>query len=552
MRISKKMMAMVLAIMLMSGTVFSASLNEKIEVLKNAVRLEVNGKFVETSNFLYEGTTYVPLRAAAEALGAEVTWVQETRTAGIVTSNGDKDNSEDSEDGDVKVIPKFSLNAYEPVVALSKLDISGDQVDMVGIRKEGKIISVVWEVTQDTIVFSTAGGSYGQNVLDLDTNYTLDVYKKDGTKVTSEVKTTGLPTGVKIGTNTQVIYIPAQPSKGFNWPYFLVIPDNKQLSMNDNATSKKYLLVEGINNGSDSSYNSYVTKLLSLYDTLGRGAANGLDVAEALSMPYLMPLIPRPEVHYNLNGDFNVFYTHALDRATATMDILLKTPQVGDEIKRQLLAQGYQIEDFANLTQQVEKMIKHGVTYLNTQGFGLEDQVMMFGYSAQGTFDDRFTTLYPNLVKAYASGATTDDLMLPASTYKGSNLIFPLGTHDYKELTGRAFDLAAHNEVARLIFMGKDDKNDVTKYSDSYGDIERNLIYKLWGDDQLQRAITLTNLYGEVGGKGMFILDVGVGHSFSTAMREYAVEFFKANRDSDVPVYPIPKNPKQLEYTLFK
>lgn len=60
-------------------------------------------------------------------------------------------------------------------------------------------------------------------------------------------------------------------------------------------------------------------------------------------------------------------------------------------------------------------MIEHAFGYLNTNGFKLENKVIMDGYSASGTFTDRFTNLHPEIVKMVISGATLDDMMLPTS-----------------------------------------------------------------------------------------------------------------------------------------
>lgn len=96
--------------------------------------------------------------------------------------------------------------------------------------------------------------------------------------------------------------------------------------------------------------------------------------------------------------------------------------------------------------------------------------------------------------------------------------------------------------------MGEDDTNNVVLY---YGQKERQFVERLWGIDVLPRAHSLISLYGEAGGQGMFILDKGKGHGSSPDMNAYFVQFFKANRGSDKPVYPIPSNPEQLKYTVY-
>lgn len=57
--------------------------SQNIAVEFNSVNLNVNGKAVNADNILYNGTTYVPLRATAEMLGCEVGWEESTSTAKI-------------------------------------------------------------------------------------------------------------------------------------------------------------------------------------------------------------------------------------------------------------------------------------------------------------------------------------------------------------------------------------------------------------------------------------------------------------------------------------
>jgi len=72
----------IISIMLIS-TAVGAQVKKTIEVVYNSVNITVNGNKIAADNILYNGTTYVPLRAVAEALGKDVGWDQATYTASI-------------------------------------------------------------------------------------------------------------------------------------------------------------------------------------------------------------------------------------------------------------------------------------------------------------------------------------------------------------------------------------------------------------------------------------------------------------------------------------
>ena len=296
----------------------------------------------------------------------------------------------------------------------------------------------------------------------------------------------------------------------------------------------------------------YITKKETI-ETVERDNSYAFDVARELYLPVLMPIFPRPEIGYYYDNERNYFYTHILDRDTATLDLKMKDPVLANILTVEFEKAGFKIEDFYNIDEQLIAMIDHAIEYMNSYNYNInKDKIFMIGFSASGGFADRFSTLHPEKIKAVAAGAALDDMILPLSNYMGENLIFPIGTYDYKEITGRDFDLNMNNNVARLVFMGEMDPINVLNYSDTYGKKEIDIITKLWGWDILPRAKSLTKLYGKVGGKGIFILDKGEGHSTSEDMRRYFIEFFRANLNSDKPVYPIPENPDQLMYTLFE
>lgn len=66
-----------------TGTIAFAESSQTIQAIFGRVKLVVADKPVEQETLLYNGTTYVPLRAAAEILGKEVAWDGATNTAYI-------------------------------------------------------------------------------------------------------------------------------------------------------------------------------------------------------------------------------------------------------------------------------------------------------------------------------------------------------------------------------------------------------------------------------------------------------------------------------------
>lgn len=66
-----------------TSTVYGADVFQSISVVINKVNLSVNGKPVQAANILYNGTTYVPIRAVADMFGKTTDWDAQTNTASI-------------------------------------------------------------------------------------------------------------------------------------------------------------------------------------------------------------------------------------------------------------------------------------------------------------------------------------------------------------------------------------------------------------------------------------------------------------------------------------
>ncbi len=82
-KLFKGLLITTLVLALLMTTALGDAITKTIDVVYNSVNLTVNRKKIEADNILYNGTTYVPLRAVADALGKDVGWDGNTNTASI-------------------------------------------------------------------------------------------------------------------------------------------------------------------------------------------------------------------------------------------------------------------------------------------------------------------------------------------------------------------------------------------------------------------------------------------------------------------------------------
>lgn len=69
--------------LLSAGVSYAAGWLENISVVKNSTTISANYQPVNADNFIYNDTTYVPLRALTESLGCVVMWNEETRDISV-------------------------------------------------------------------------------------------------------------------------------------------------------------------------------------------------------------------------------------------------------------------------------------------------------------------------------------------------------------------------------------------------------------------------------------------------------------------------------------
>lgn len=290
-----------------------------------------------------------------------------------------------------------------------------------------------------------------------------------------------------IGVGGKIIEIKANADKGFQTEYYLFIPDT--LHSSDN----RFLLVEPNNTGFvDDLHKKHLD---AAHNTIRFGQANR--IAQKLGTPLLVPCFDRPKANWER-------YTHALDR-----DTLLSSEGPLARIDRQLIA-----------------MIADARQVLGEQNIVIEDKVLLNGFSASGSFVNRFTALYPELVAGTAAGGINSMAILPIEDWDGRELIYPVGVADMTEIAGLEFRPQKFASVPQYYYMGENDENDALQYDDAYSDSERQLVKEVLGEDMGNRWENCKKIYQNQGVNAEFQTVQGVGHETTEEMNAAIVSFF--------------------------
>jgi pimeloyl-ACP methyl ester carboxylesterase len=286
----------------------------------------------------------------------------------------------------------------------------------------------------------------------------------------------------------EVREFPADPAKGFHWPYFLVVPAQ--------PVCPTFLVVEPNNSGTgkdDPAFHNEMARKAIL-----RSTSNA--AFRKLGFPYLVPAFPRPASQWQ-------YYTHALDRDTLA----------------------WRVPDLKRIDLQLIAMIQDARRRLAEAGVPTEERVFLWGYSAAGSFTIRFTILHPELVQAASLGGCSVPT-LPLAKVNGHKARYPIGVADLKQLTGRQFRARAFRSVPIQIFRGSVDNNDEVAYDDGYDLVDREFINReLGGPPPIHRYPTIQDLYRRSAPRVRFIVEPGVAHNDALTRKETPV-FFEQHR----------------------
>jgi hypothetical protein len=287
-----------------------------------------------------------------------------------------------------------------------------------------------------------------------------------------------------------VEWVEAAPDRGFNSPYLLRLPTDTARPFT------RHLLVEPNNTGETSDDPDFHRRAAE--QTAER--AIGQFIAQRLNAPLLIPAFPRPKTDWTL-------YTHLLDRDTMKI-------RTGPLVRLDL---------------QLLAMADDARARLRARGFALDDKLLLTGFSASGSFVDRFTLLHPERVRAAAAGGLNGMLMLPLQRLQGEALPYPIGLADFRKLTGADFNREAWVKVPQFLYMGATDDNDAVQFSDGYSRAERRKIYRLLGEkSNPDRWNRVQDVYREAGAAVTFKTYAGVGHWTDGPINRELAAFFES------------------------
>jgi hypothetical protein len=285
--------------------------------------------------------------------------------------------------------------------------------------------------------------------------------------------------------------VESNTDNGFNYPYFLFIPEGASLH------EKSVLIVEPNNSGfADDDLKKHIEKA---ERTASKDFYTGNYVAQKLKYPLLVPVFPRSQTDWKI-------YTHALDR-----DVVCQKRNQLERIDLQLLA-----------------MVEDAKAKLTASGYSIQTKFFMTGFSASGTFVNRFRLIHPDKVFAVAAGGLNGLLALPLDSIADKPLNYPLGTNDFKVLFNQEFQKTAFISTPQFYFMGGFDENDAIPYDDAFDPEERELIYELIGKEMLPlRWENCKNTYIYEGVNSIIKTYENIGHEHPENVKKDIVAFFQ-------------------------
>ena len=234
-------------------------------------------------------------------------------------------------------------------------------------------------------------------------------------------------------TYAKVIVVKANPDKGFYVPYLL--------KTSKKTLDAKYLIVESNNTGNEGTTKAMIT---AAKRSLNHVYSN--TIAKKLNYPLLMPVIPFGSV--DMEEDLKETLPNPWDKWKYYFTQLDSDSLKIDDKKYQR----FDLQLIAMIDDARERLLKE-----NNQS--IEDKVIMIGYASSSVFAARFTFLHPERVAVAVGGSIGGLLPVPTNEINGTKLMYPIGSYDYENITGKQFNLEEYKKTPQFYWQGTKDKS---------------------------------------------------------------------------------------------
>lgn len=177
----------------------------------------------------------------------------------------------------------------------------------------------------------------------------------------------------------------------------------------------------------------------------------------------------------------------------------------------------------------VNLMIDELISELQSNGYNVQERVLIDGFSAGGMFAQRFALLHPERVQALAAGSCGGALTLPESQYNSTPMDWPVGVNDFSSLVGYEFTQTAYRHVPQFIYIGDKDTNNSTLWGT--GELWRtqsqiDFLNSTFGYTDPVRIENQSDYLEALGYNVTFKLYPGVGHQRTSEMMNDTFAFF--------------------------
>ena len=322
--------------------------------------------------------------------------------------------------------------------------------------------------------------------------------------------------------------IDPDPAAGFYHPYLLFIPDV-------NKTTERPLYVEPLNSLEATDRGQLDRQLVNSYqDKKFAGARRN-------GYPGIVAGFPRTP---NDGPD----YIQTLALPSYQSELFSDKYQL-DEIA----IDAFSAKSLRRVDEQLLAMISDAKSRLASEPYPIAEKIHMSGFSASNTFSNRFAFLYPNRVRTLTTGGSSV-VPLPKASHNDVSLPYPLGTADYKDLTGREFDKDAWADINRYIYVGREDQplpsTDNRGYYSGSGRYP-NKAETVFGKNRVtERFPFVKSQYNSASDNATFEIFDGIGHSIDQRMEDAIVSFHRQNSpDNQITISNVEIDPSMVDAT---